>query len=228
MVDLVDTVVLASGGLDSTVLLAQLQAEGHVVHALALTYGQRNAEGEAAARAALAPALRVPAWDAVALPDVFAGSSLLAASAADVPSAHYAHPSQAATVVPCRNLVLIALAAAFAASRGARRVACGIQGGAGSLYPDCRPAFVDAAAAAVVYASGGAVVLDCRLGLASKADIIRAGARLGVPLGATWSCYRGGRVQCGVCGACVKRREGFAVAGVDDPTAYLPPRTTTQ
>jgi 7-cyano-7-deazaguanine synthase len=103
-------------------------------------------------------------------------------------------------------------------------VAVGIHAGDHAVYPDCRPAFVDAVSQLAVVANEGFLVEGFAV-LApfvswSKADIVRRGAALGVPFADTWSCYRGGAVHCGRCGTCVERIEAFELAGVADPTAY--------
>ncbi|MFJ4960240.1 7-cyano-7-deazaguanine synthase QueC [Streptomyces sp. NPDC088739] len=214
------TTVLLSGGLDSAVLAARLHHDGHLVSALSCDYGQRHRR-ELAAAAAVAASLGV-SHRVINLSGVAAAmdpdSSALLGSAA-VPHGHYADDNMAVTVVPGRNLLMLAAAAAVASSRGDEVVAIAAHAGDHPVYPDCRTEFLDAAQAAVAL---GTPTLDVVYPFAhfSKADIVAEGARLGVPFGLTWSCYEGGAVHCGRCGTCVERAEAFAVAGVEDPTLY--------
>jgi 7-cyano-7-deazaguanine synthase len=99
-------------------------------------------------------------------------------------------------------------------------VAYGAHTGDHTIYPDCRPEFVESLSRALGLADWHRVELFCPFLMHSKADIVARGAALGVDFAATWSCYEGGEVHCGRCGTCVERREAFKLAGVDDPTRY--------
>ncbi|MBT2388638.1 7-cyano-7-deazaguanine synthase QueC [Streptomyces sp. ISL-1] len=212
-------VVLLSGGLDSTVLAAQFVEGGHVVLGLSANYGQRHVR-ELDAAAAVSDALSIR-HNIVDLRGVTAAmdpaSSVLLSSTA-MPHGQYSHESMAATVVPGRNLLFIAAAAAVAASRQYDAVALGAHAGDHPVYPDCRPDFLVAAAGAVERGTG--VELLFPFAETDKTGIVALGARLGAPLDLTWSCYDGGDVHCGRCGTCVERAEAFSLAGIPDPTAY--------
>jgi 7-cyano-7-deazaguanine synthase len=124
------------------------------------------------------------------------------------------------SVVPNRNMVLLSLATAWAITRGAGAVAYAAHASDHHVYPDCRPAFVEAMREALNRSHYTPVrLLTPFLGL-MKSDVVRVGNRLGVPFGATWSCYTGGAKHCGSCGACKERRAAFRLAGVADPTVY--------
>lgn len=125
-----------------------------------------------------------------------------------------------ATVVPNRNMLLIATAAAWAMSLKAASVAYGAHGGDHAIYPDCRPAFADALDQAIRLADWHEVTLERPFVGMDKTAIVRRGAELGVPFALTWSCYVGGDRHCGKCGTCVERKEAFVRAGVPDPTVY--------
>lgn len=213
-------VALYSGGLDSTTLLYDLRAQGHTLHALGIDYGQRHARELAAAERGAAD-LGVP-YQAVSLRGLLpllAGSSQTD-PAIPVPHGHYADPTMRATVVPNRNLLLLSVAAAGAISLGADAVAYAAHAGDHPVYPDCRPAFVEAARAVLALVHYTPVALLAPyLGL-TKADLVRRGTDLGVPYADTWSCYEGGALHCGRCGTCVERREAFVLAGRSDPTVY--------
>ncbi len=217
-------VAVVSGGLDSAVLAHHLRAEGHTPRLLSFDYGQRHAKELDCART-LAADLRSP-HDVVDLRDVgrlLAGNALTDATV-DVPDGHYTDDSMRATVVANRNAIFVDVAVGVAVAEGADAVAIGVHAGDHAIYPDCRPAFVEAAERLARVANEGFAADGFRV-LApfvewSKADIVRRGAELGVPFADTWSCYRGRDVHCGTCGTCVERREGFALAGVPDPTRY--------
>lgn len=212
--------VLLSGGLDSTVLAAKLLDDGHLVAALSVDYGQRHRRELAAARL-VAQSLGVAhhVVDLTGVAGVMDPQSSALLGAATVPHGHYAADNMAATVVPGRNLVMIAAAAAVASSRGDEAVAIAAHAGDHPIYPDCRSEFLDAAQAAVALGCPGLDVLY-PFANASKADIVATGDDLGAPMELTWSCYEGGELHCGRCGTCVERAEAFVLAGVDDPTLY--------
>jgi 7-cyano-7-deazaguanine synthase len=213
-------VVLLSGGMDSTTLLAWTLAEGYSVRALSVAYGQRHAVELHAARE-VARTYRVP-WTTVAC-DSFAAiaqGSALTSDAVEVPDGHYSAPVMRLTVVPNRNMFLLSLAAAHALHHGAQALAYAAHAGDHAIYPDCRPAFVGAMRQALAVCDDPGLTLLTPFLHATKADIVRCGAALGVPYALTWSCYKGGERHCGTCGTCYERREAFTLAGVVDPTVY--------
>lgn len=223
-------VVLLSGGLDSSVLAYQVAAFGTGVHALAIDYGQRHNREIGAARAvtfALADAHpnRGVWWqwvDASMLGSVLTGSALTDAIA--VPEGHYTDESMRATVVPNRNMILLAIAGGVAVANGASLVYTAVHAGDHAIYPDCRRPFTQAMDLALQYATEGYgdVHVVAPFVHHTKADIVRLGAALAVPFAATWSCYQGGEVHCGRCATCCERIWAFHEAAVDDPTAYDP------
>ena len=217
-------VALVSGGLDS-VTLAHLLARDHAgpLHLVSVDYGQRHVqELDYARRCAGRLGAR---WDVVDLRSLqpLLGGSALTDSTVEVPSGHYADDTMRITVVPNRNAVMLAVAYAVAVSDAADVVATAVHAGDHAIYPDCRPAFVDAFRAMENLATEGFAAPDLLKAPfihMTKADIVRLGAELGVPFVDTWSCYRGGDRQCGTCGTCVERREAFSEAGIEDPTIY--------
>jgi 7-cyano-7-deazaguanine synthase len=214
------TVLIYSGGVDSTVLLAHLRAEGREVHALSVDYGQRHRRELDAARAVCAH-FGVPhrVADLRALAPLF-GANALTDGGVAVPEGHYEEESMKATVVPNRNMLLISVAAAWAISLRAASVAYGAHGGDHAIYPDCRPEFAEALDRAVRLADWHELRLERPFVKMDKAAIVRRGAELGAPFALTWSCYVGGGRHCGKCGTCVERKEAFRLAGVPDPTDY--------
>lgn len=215
------SVLILSGGIDSTVLLAHLLAEGREVFALSVDYGQRHRrELEAAKRICGHYGVKHQVADLRALAPLFGANALTDAQVA-VPEGHYEEASMKSTVVPNRNMLLIAVAASWAMSLKASSVAYGAHGGDHAIYPDCRPVFADALDKAIRLADWHEVSLERPFVGLDKAAIVRRGAELGAPLHLTWSCYVGGQEHCGRCGTCVERKEAFAKAGVPDPTVYL-------
>ncbi len=214
------TALIYSGGVDSTVLLAHLLAEGREVHCLSVDYGQRHRRELEAARAICAHyGVDHRLADLRALAPLFGSNALT--GGVKVPEGHYEEESMKATVVPNRNMLLISVATAWAVSLRAESVAYGAHGGDHAIYPDCRPEFAEALDRAVRLADWHEVRLERPFVKMDKADIVRRGAELDVPFGLTWSCYVGGERHCGKCGTCVERKEAFRLAGVADPTDYV-------
>jgi 7-cyano-7-deazaguanine synthase len=214
------TVVIFSGGLDSTVLVYELVALGDAVKALSVDYGQRHAkEIEFAARTAKDLGIEHRVADLRSITDLLAGSSLTSKEVS-VPDGHYAEENMKVTVVPNRNMIMLAVAAGWAISLRFDQIAFGAHAGDHAIYPDCRSEFADAMDHAVGLADWHRVRLVRPFVEMAKADIVRRGVELHVPFDRTWSCYKGGEKHCGRCGTCVERREAFHLAGELDPTAY--------
>lgn len=213
-------VAIHSGGMDSTVLLYHLRAEGFDVAALSVDYGQRHRK-ELQCAAVICSKLEVPheVVDLSGMGRLLSGSALTDLSV-EVPEGHYAEESMKTTVVPNRNMLIISAAAGWAMSRRAQFVAYGAHAGDHTIYPDCRPDFVAAVDAAVRLADWQQVGVLAPFLTMTKAEIARRGHALGVPFELTWSCYKGGEVHCGRCGTCVERAAAFVEAGVPDPTVY--------
>ncbi|WP_290885308.1 7-cyano-7-deazaguanine synthase QueC [Arenimonas sp.] len=215
-------VVLVSGGMDSAVVLAMAREQGFLCHALSVSYGQRHTS-ELAAAAALA-ALHGAEHKVVTVDLRSIGGSALTADIA-VPEA--AAAGIPVTYVPARNTIMLSIALGWAEVLGADDLFCGVNAVDYSGYPDCRPEFIAAFERLANLATkagveGHALRLHAPLMRMSKADIAREGARLGVDFAATVSCYQAdadGRA-CGRCDACRLRAEGFAAAGLPDPTRY--------
>lgn len=217
------TVVVFSGGLDSTTLLYHLLAADHVVRCLAVDYGQRHRERELASAGRIAAELGVTlrTLDLRSLVG-FLGSNSLTDTTVNVPDGAYSPETMASTIVPNRNMVLLSVALSLAASTGCDAVAFGAHGGSYTPYPDCTPEFAAAMHAAAQTCNAPPLAVLAPFVNWSKAEIVKRGAALGVPWQKTWSCYKGAARHCGRCGTCVDRIAAFAEAGVDDPTEYEP------
>ena len=213
-------VVLFSGGLDSTVLACHLLDEGAEVRLLSIDYGQRHAK-ELAHGEALAKHMNLPRKSLLLpdLGDILGGSSLTDDSVA-LPEGHYAEESMKATVVPNRNMILLALAGGYALSSRFDTIAYAAHAGDHAIYPDCRPEFAEAMEKALGLADWKDLNLYRPFVDMTKADLVKLGTELGTPLEMTWSCYAGMDIHCGKCGTCVERKEAFELAKVPDPTKY--------
>jgi 7-cyano-7-deazaguanine synthase len=217
-------VVLLSGGLDSATALAWARAEGYDCYALSVAYGQRH-HAELAAAATLARALGAREHRLMHVDLCSLGGSALTDPAISVPE--HSGDGIPVTYVPARNTVLLSLALAWSEVLEATHLVIGVNAVDYSGYPDCRPEFVAAFQELARVATRAAVQgappqLHAPLLSWSKERIIREGLRLGVDYGLTVSCYQadGEGRACGRCDSCRLRQDGFAAAGVADPTRY--------
>jgi 7-cyano-7-deazaguanine synthase len=220
-------VILLSGGLDSATTLAIARAAGFDCYCLSFDYGQRH-RAELDAAALVAKALGASEHRVMRLDLGQFGGSALTDSSITVPI-DGVQPGIPVTYVPARNTVMLSLALAWSEVLGSRDIFVGVNAVDYSGYPDCRPDYIAAFEMMANLATKAAVegawlTIHAPLIDLTKADIIHRGATLGVDYGLTVSCYKAdesGRA-CGVCDSCRLRREGFAAAGVADPTSYAP------
>jgi len=217
-------VVLLSGGLDSTTVLAMAKATGAECYALSFNYGQRcSAELLAAERIAKAMGAQ---HQVINIDMGKIGGSALTDDRIDVPEDE--PEGIPVTYVPARNTVFLSFALGWAEVLGAQEIYIGVSAVDYSGYPDCRPEFIEAfeqmanlATKAAV--EGEPIKIQTPLMKMSKAETVQAGVALGVDYGLTVSCYQAdaaGRA-CGKCDSCRLRRKGFTAAGLTDPTNYL-------
>jgi 7-cyano-7-deazaguanine synthase len=218
-------VILVSGGLDSTTVLAMAQAQGYACYTLTFDYGQRH-------RAELLAAERVSA----ALGDVehkivnlnldsIGGSALTDTSIAVPEEETEGIP---VTYVPARNTVFLSIALGCAEVLGASDIFIGVNAVDYSGYPDCRPEYIAAFEVMANLATkagveGQKLTIHTPLMEQGKGDIISAGMALGVDYALTVSCYQATEqgLACGRCDSCRLRRQGFIDAGLADPTRYV-------
>jgi 7-cyano-7-deazaguanine synthase len=217
-------VILVSGGMDSAVTIAMAHEQGFEVYALSVAYGQRHSsELEAAER--VAKMLGAVTHKTVHIDLRSIGGSALTADI-DVPED--GGTGIPVTYVPARNTIMLSIALGWAEVLGSSDIFCGVNAVDYSGYPDCRPAFIEsfqslANVATKAGVEGAGIRIHAPLMEMGKGDIVREGMRLGVDFAATVSCYQAdaqGRA-CGHCDACRLRAEGFAKAGVPDPTHYV-------
>jgi 7-cyano-7-deazaguanine synthase len=222
-------VILTSGGLDSTTVLALAKEQGYGIYCLSFDYGQRHRfEIEAARNVA-----RIfDAEQHLIMPVdlTLIGGSALTADIAVPKHGDGAPPATSipVTYVPARNTIFLSFALAWAETLGARDIFIGVNALDYSGYPDCRPQYIDAFQAMANLATKAAVEerssirIHAPLIHMTKAQIIRTGNALGVDYSLTHSCYdpSSAGTACGRCDSCVLRRKGFQKAGVADPTRY--------
>jgi 7-cyano-7-deazaguanine synthase len=221
-------VLLLSGGLDSTTLLAVARRDGYDVHAMTFRYGQRHAsEIEAARRVAARCQVRDHVVADIDLRTF--GGSALTSDAIEVPRDRDVQAAGVpVTYVPARNTIFLSFALAWAEVLGAADIFIGVNALDYSGYPDCRPEYIDAfermANLATRASVEGSLLLRVRAPLIdlTKAEIIRLGVSLGVDYSVTQSCYDPDSTgaACGHCDACQLRLKGFAEAGIQDPARY--------
>jgi 7-cyano-7-deazaguanine synthase len=221
-------VALVSGGLDSMVSAALAREAGHRLLALSIDYNQRH-RIELAAAGRVAQALGAERH--VVLPmdlSQFGGSALTADIAVPKDGAGtHDEGGIPVTYVPARNTIFLSLALGWAEAAGARDLFIGVNALDYSGYPDCRPEFIAAFEGLAEIATKAGVEgepfrIRAPLQHMTKADIVREGARLGLDMGLSWSCYdpAPGDLHCGLCDSCRLRSKGFEDAGVPDPTRY--------
>lgn len=217
-------VVLLSGGLDSATTLAIARDRGFECYALSCLYGQRHGAELAAARR-VADSFGAAEHRQVEIPiGQFGGSALTDQELAVPESGGEGIP---VTYVPARNTVFLSLALAWAEVLEAAAIFIGVNAVDYSGYPDCRPEYIAAFQAVIGLATkrtveGAPIELVAPLIELSKSEIIARGIALGVDYGMTVSCYQAtdDGLACGHCDSCRIRADGFAAAGVADPTRY--------
>ena len=213
-----DSVIIYSGGLDSTTLL--YEERERVALAVTFDYGSNHAAREIACARYHCSHLGIEHLVIeLGFMSHYFNSSLLSGAEA-IPNGNYDEENMKSTVVPFRNGIMLSIACGLAESRGLKRVLIANHGGDHAIYPDCRPEFIHAMDAAMRAGTYINVEIAAPYTNLTKADLVRRGAKLGIDYGQTYSCYRGGEKHCGNCGTCTERREAFQEAGIADPTIY--------
>jgi len=208
-----DSVLILSGGVDSTTLLYDEQAR--IALAVTFDYGSKHNAKEIPFAQWHCQQLGIPH---IVIPLAFMAQhfeSSLLQGGAEIPEGHYADDNMRSTVVPFRNGIMLSIAVGLAESRHLKYVMMANHGGDHTIYPDCRPEFVEAFDRTAAAGTFEGVRLRAPYTNLTKTDIVRRGMALGVDYSKTWSCYVGGDEPCGRCGTCVERQEAFAAAGLD-------------
>lgn len=213
-----NALLVLSGGMDSTSMLYEYRDE--IALAVTFQYGSNHNRREAECARYNCGRLGIE-W--MEIPLDFMGQyfeSSLLSGADSIPEGNYTDQSMRSTVVPFRNGIMLAVAAGLAESRGLQRVMIANHAGDHAIYPDCRPAFVEAMGSAISAGTYDGIRLHAPYTGLTKAQIAARGAAHGLDFAHTYSCYKGGERHCGRCGTCVERREAFLLAGLPDPTLY--------
>lgn len=207
------TVLLLSGGMDSTTLLYHLKEQGHKIYTLSFHYGQRHSKELESARK-ICEITQTPhkIIDITNINTLLQGSSLT--SNIPTPHGHYEDTSMKKTVVPNRNMILLSLAVGYAVSIKADNVAYAAHSGDHHIYPDCRPIFFDKMNSVCNVANYEPINIIAPFLYLTKGEIAKLGHKLNVPYDLTWTCYEGQDEPCGECGACVEREEAMIEAGL--------------
>ena len=223
-------VILSSGGLDSTTVMAIAGEQGFDLYSLSFDYGQRHAF-ELAAAERVAREIGVKQHLVIRTDLTGIGGSALTADI-DVPKNRLTDQGESQeipiTYVPARNTIFLSYALAWAEVLGAADIFIGVNAVDYSGYPDCRPEYLQAFARMANLATRAGVEGTTRVEIhaplihMSKAEIIQKGDQLGIDYGLTHSCYDPdpSGLACGACDSCILRKKGFKEAGVNDPTRY--------
>lgn len=205
-------VVIYSGGMDSYTLLNWAVEQGHEVFALSFDYGQRHRK-ELEYAHAVTRKLGMPH-------QIFSFPSFGGSSQTDqtipVPEGRFDEPVMKQTVVPNRNMIMLALATGYAVTVGAEEVWFGAHAGDHAIYPDCREEFIAALDKVTQIANYQPVRIRAPFLRKDKGDIALLGKAMRLDYSKTWTCYKGEEHPCGKCGACVERAEAMAKAGIEE------------
>ncbi len=213
-------VLIMSGGVDSTTLLWYLMERYDEIHVITYIYGQRHRkEVEHAKRIVEKAKERAKINHVIA--DISCIHGLIAKGALtgeeEVPEGFYTDESQKITIVPNRNMILLAIAVGYAVKVDEREVYYAAHKSDYAIYPDCRKEFVKALDTAVYLATDRSVEVKAPFLDMTKAEVVKLGLELRVPYELTWSCYKGEERPCLKCGTCLERTEAFLLNGVKDP-----------
>ena len=216
-----DSVIIVSGGMDSITMLYEFKDQ--IALGVSFNYGSNHNNREIPFAEMHCKRLGIPhiTIDLGFMPQYFKSSLLEGADA--IPEGNYDEENMKSTVVPFRNGIMLSIAIGIAESNHLKHVLMANHGGDHTIYPDCRPAFVDARSAAAQAGTFEDVTIEAPYTNITKADIARHGKQLGIDYSETWSCYKGGEVHCGQCGTCRERQEALREAGIADTTEYENP-----
>ncbi len=210
-------VLILSGGVDSTTLLYEMIKEGYEVQALTFNYAQRHKkEIDCARKIAVLLGVSHRVVDLCCLASLLGDSALLGGT--EVPSCHYTEEAARQTIVPNRNMIMLAIATGYAEAHEIPQVFYAAHKNDSAIYPDCREEFVNAMKPAIRLATAWhPVELRAPFVNLTKAEIVKIGLELKVPYEQTWSCYKGEETPCRSCPTCIEREEAFELNGAVDP-----------
>lgn len=213
-----DSLIIVSGGMDSVTMLYEYKDQ--IAVGVSFDYGSNHNAKEIPLAKMHCERLGIKH---ITIPlhfihDYFKSSLLEGADA--IPEGHYAAENMKSTVVPFRNGIMLSIACGLAASHGLKKVMIANHAGDHTIYPDCRPDFIEAMSQAMHFGTFENVKIFAPYTNITKGEIAKHGKALGVNYAETWSCYKGGDKHCGKCGTCVERKEALRDAGITDLTEY--------
>lgn len=213
-----DSVIIVSGGMDSITLLYDKKDE--IALGISFDYGSNHNAKEIPFAEMHCKRLGIKhiTINLDFMHQYFKSSLLQGAEA--IPEGHYADENMKSTVVPFRNGIMLSIAIGIAESNHLKKVLIANHGGDHTIYPDCRPQFIQAIDAAANAGTFVNVRVEAPYTNITKGDIARIGKRLGLDYTETWSCYKGGEKHCGKCGTCIERKEALQEADIHDGTEY--------
>lgn len=213
-----DSVIIVSGGMDSITLLYDKKDE--IALGISFDYGSNHNAKEIPFAEMHCKQLGIKhiTINLDFMHQYFKSSLLQGAEA--IPEGHYADENMKSTVVPFRNGIMLSIAIGIAESNQLKKVLIANHGGDHTIYPDCRPQFIQAIDATANAGTFVNVRVEAPYTNITKGDIARIGKRLGLDYTETWSCYKGGEKHCGKCGTCIERKEALQEAGIHDATEY--------
>jgi len=213
-----DSLIVVSGGMDSVTMMYEYAEQ--IALAVSFDYGSNHNKKEIECAKLHCERLGIRH---LIIPLGFMGqyfkSSLLEGADA-IPEGHYTAENMKSTVVPFRNGIMLSVACGLAESNGLKKVLIANHGGDHTIYPDCRPEFINAMSSAMTLGTDTEVEVFAPYTNITKSDIARHGKALNLNYAETWSCYKGGEKHCGKCGTCVERIEALQEAGIEDTTEY--------
>ncbi len=222
-----NAVILLSGGLDSAVTMAMAKEQDYDLFPLSFDYGQKH-EKELESAKRIAQNYQVKEHKIMIIDLTQIGGSALTDDASSIPEKRIVQQMGTdipITYVPARNTILLSLALGYAEVIGAQAIFIGANALDYSGYPDCRGEFFSAFQKVAnlgtkAGSEGRTIEIKYPLIDMTKAEIVKKGMELDVPLQFTWSCYKGEEKACGICDSCLLRLKGFSEAGLEDPIEY--------
>lgn len=213
-----DSAIIVSGGMDSITMLYDYKDD--IALGISFDYGSKHNAKEIPLAKMHCERLGIKHINIpLSFMNDYFKSSLLQGGE-DIPEGHYADENMKSTVVPFRNGIMLSIAIGLAESNSLKRVFIANHGGDHTIYPDCRPGFINAINDASIAGTYEGISIEAPYTNITKTDIARKGKELGIDYSETWSCYKGGDKHCGKCGTCIERKEAMAEAGIIDTTEY--------
>ena len=213
-----DSVIIVSGGMDSITMLYDKKEE--IALGISFNYGSNHNAKEIPFAEMHCKRLGIEhiTIDLAFIHKYFKSSLLEGAGA--IPEGNYDDENMRSTVVPFRNGIMLSIAVGIAESRELKNVLIANHAGDHTIYPDCRPSFINFMNKASQEGTFVNINILAPYTNITKSDIARIGKKLGLDYSETWSCYKGGEKHCGKCGTCMERKEALREAGIEDNTEY--------